>query len=60
MKLYRAIECLELMLEAYIDQWDDEDIASCKLGIEAGKRVEEARVKGAIFDYRLLPGETQD
>ena len=30
-----------------------------QLGIEALKRVEAARVKGTIWDYSLLPGETK-
>ena len=60
MKLQKAIEIAEI--EETSDfvgiTYDFED--AFRLLIEAGKRVKEARVKGTIWDYSLLPGETEE
>ena len=58
MKLEDAIKIREEAVEKASPTLCEEYLEADKLGIEALKRVEAARVKGTIWDYSLLPGET--
>ena len=60
MKIDKAIEVLSgYVYEDEAKPVQDFDDAT-KLGIEALKRCRKARWKGAIWDLRLLPGETEE
>lgn len=60
MKLEIAIEILENASSGN-DPWENLELKEAtKLGIEALKRCQAAKVKGAIWDHRPLSGETAD
>ena len=59
MKIDKAINTLDAMLEDCEGNEFPVEKDAIKLGIEALKRCRRARVKGAIWDLRLLPGETK-
>ena len=60
MKLEKAIEITNFHIAEHTIHQSRDITDALKLGIEALKRVEEARVKGTIWNYSLLPGETRD
>lgn len=60
MKLEKAIEILNDYFERETIVSEDDFWVAFKLGIEALKREKERRSYAQVFNYRLLPGETEE
>lgn len=60
MKLEKAIEINESLLDGTYDHRDEDMEDALKLGIEALKRVREDEYRGTEVPRPLLPGETDE